>query len=321
MKDRTKENLMDISAEQRKQVKGQGFLSNKDQVHFSARIITENGVLNARQLRNLSEAAEKYGNGSISFTSRLTVEVPGISYADIPAFQAHIAMENMLTGGTGAKVRPVVACKGTVCVFGNIDTQGLATEIHKRFYEGFGEVTLPHKFKIAVGGCPNNCVKPELNDVGIIGQRAPQYDLNLCKGCAKCEVAITCPMQACAIREDVMVIDREVCNNCGLCVGECPFNAVPGCMVGYKITIGGRWGKHTRIGTPLNGVFTKDEAMDIIEKTILLFKDKGFSGERLSTMIERLGAAVTEQMLIAHDLLDRKPVILGFNTTRHKNRL
>ena len=119
---------MSISAEQRKEVKGQGFLSNKDQLHFSARIITENGVLNARQLRNLSEAAEKFGNGNISFTSRLAVELPGISYADIPAFQAHIARENMVTGGTGAKVRPVVACKGTVCMFGNIDTQGLATE-------------------------------------------------------------------------------------------------------------------------------------------------------------------------------------------------
>ena len=32
---------------------------------------------------------------------------------------------------------------------------------------------LPHKFKIAVGGCPNNCVKPDLNDLGIVGQRVP----------------------------------------------------------------------------------------------------------------------------------------------------
>jgi len=305
---------MSISADQRKKVKGQGFLSNKDQVHFSARIITENGVLNARQLRNLSEAAEKFGNGNISFTSRLNVELPGISYADIPAVQAHIARENMVTGGTGAKVRPVVACKGTVCMLGNIDTQGLATEIHTRFYKGFGQVTLPHKFKIAVGGCPNNCVKPDLNDVGIIGQKVPQYDLNLCKGCDQCAVVLACPMKACTMKDDVMEIDRETCNNCGLCIGTCPFNAVPDGKVGYKVTIGGRWGKHIRIGTPLNDIFTKDEAMDIIEKTILLFKEKGLSGERLSSMIERLGVAVSEQMVIAHDLLDRKPEILGLNT-------
>jgi len=311
--DHMKETHMSISAEQRKQVKGQGFLSNKDQLHFSARIITENGVLNARQLRNLSEAAEQFGNGNISFTSRLAIELPGISYADIPAFQAYIARENMVTGGTGAKVRPIAACKGTVCMFGNIDTQGLATEIHKRFYEGFGQVALPHKFKIAVGGCPNNCVKPDLNDVGIIGQKAPRCDLSVCQGCDECAVVLACPMQACEIKEGVMEISRELCNNCGLCIGKCPFDVVPDGMVGYKITVGGRWGKQVRIGAPLNGIFTKGETMDIIEKTILLFKDKGLPGERLSTMIERLGVAVTEQMLITHDLLHRKPVIHGLN--------
>jgi hypothetical protein len=54
--------------------------------------------------------------------------------------------------------------------------------------------------------------------------------------------------------------------------------------------------------------------MDIIEKTILLFKDKGLPGERLSTMIERFGVTVIEQMLITHDLLNRKSEILGLNT-------
>jgi dissimilatory sulfite reductase (desulfoviridin) alpha/beta subunit len=121
-------------------------------------------------------------------------------------------------------------------------------------------------------------------------------------------------MQACAMKEGIMELDREGCNNCGLCIGKCPFDAVPDGKVDYKVIIGGRWGKHIRIGTPLNDVFTKDEAMDIIEKTILLFKEKGLPGERLSTVIDRLGVAVTEQMLITHDLLDRKPEILGLNT-------
>jgi len=225
----------------------------------------------------------------------------------------------MVTRGTGAKVRPIVACKGTVCMFGNIDTQGLAAEIHKRFYIGFRQVMLPHKFKIAIGGCPNNCVKPDLNDVGIIGQKVPLFDLGRCKGCAKCAIVIACPMQACSIKNDLINIDREVCNNCGLCIDKCPHGAVTDGKIGYKITVGGRWGKHIRIGTPLNKVFTKDEAMDIVEKTILLFKDKGLPGERLSTMIERLGIPVTEQMLIAGDLLDRKTEILGLTLGKGSN--
>lgn len=65
----------------------------------------------------------------------------------------------MVTGGTGAKIRPIVACKGTTCVFGLLDSQGIAKRLHERYFEGWGNVALPHKFKIAVGGCPNNCVK------------------------------------------------------------------------------------------------------------------------------------------------------------------
>jgi len=313
---------MSITDDQRKQVKGQGFLSNKDKVHFSARIITENGVLSARQLKNLAEAAEKYATGQISLTSRMTVEIPGIPFDNISALQEHIAQEDMATGGTGPRVRPVVACKGTVCVYGNIDTQELATEIHRRFYEGYRQIALPHKFKISVGGCPNNCAKPELNDIGIIGQMVPLYDRALCKGCPKCPIIALCPMKACSMKEGIMEIDWDVCNNCGLCVGKCHLDAIPKGEIGYKITIGGRWGKQIRVGSPLKdpscrfqpyAIFNREETLNIVEKTILLYKEKGLPGERLSTTIERLGIAVTEKILINGDLLERKAEILGMN--------
>jgi len=47
----------------------------------------------------------------------------------------------------------------------------LAKRIHKEFYEGWRTVKLPHKFKIGVGGCPNSCIKPSLNDFGVEGRR------------------------------------------------------------------------------------------------------------------------------------------------------
>ena len=179
-----------------KRVKGLGFLLNRGTEEFSGRIITENGILTAKQMQCLSEAAEKFGNGNITFTSRLTVELPGISYDNIDPFIDYVAGAGMVTGGTGSKVRPVVSCKGTTCVFGLYDTQALAKEIHQRFYVEYHDVVLPHKFKIAVGGCPNNCVKPDLNDLGIVGQRVPKLDAGKCRGCKKCSVADACPMAA-----------------------------------------------------------------------------------------------------------------------------
>ena len=145
-----------VSPADEKRVKGMGFLSNKGTDNFNARILTVNGKITTAQARCVAEAADIFGNGEVAFTSRLAIEVPGIPYDKIEEFQAYIAKEGLMTGGTGPKVRPVVSCKGTTCQYGLLDSFGIAKEIHERFYIGYRPVVLPHKFKIGVGGCPNN---------------------------------------------------------------------------------------------------------------------------------------------------------------------
>ena len=167
-----------ISAAEIKRVKALGFLNNKGTDLFNARVITVNGKITAQQTAVLAQAAEKFGSGEVEFTTRLTVEIRGVHFDDIPAFQEFIAPAGLMTGGTGSLVRPVVSCKGTTCQYGLYDTFALSEKIHQQFYLGYHSVKLPHKFKIACGGCPNNCVKPTLNDLGIIGQ-PPQAILNL----------------------------------------------------------------------------------------------------------------------------------------------
>ena len=195
-----------VSKEEEKRLKGMGFLSNKGTDNFSARVITVNGKVTAAQQRCLAEAAEKFGNGILTFTTRQTVEVQGIPYENIDAFQEYLAKEGLETGGTGPLIRPIVSCKGTTCQYGLLDSFALSEEIHKRFYKGYRAYKLPHKFKIAVGGCPNNCVKPNLNDLGIIGQRIPTYDASLCKGCKKCSVSEACPNGAPKLVDGIMQI-------------------------------------------------------------------------------------------------------------------
>ena len=300
-----------VSAADEKRVKAMGFLSNKGTDNFSGRIITVNGKITAAQQRCIAEAAEKFGNGAVTFTTRLTIEVQGIPYDKIEEFQAYIAREGLVTGGTGSLVRPVVACKGTTCQYGLLDVFALSEEIHHRFYEGYHGVRLPHKFKIAVGGCPNNCVKPDLNDLGIIGQRIPGLDPDECNGCKKCGVVQTCPMGAAKLVDGVLEIDKAICNNCGRCIGACHFDALDEGTYGYKIYIGGRWGKKIAQGRALSKVFTdKEEALAVIEKAILLFREQGKTGERFAKTIERLGFENVEQQLLGNELLERKQQIL-----------
>ncbi|HBR01467.1 MAG TPA: (4Fe-4S)-binding protein [Ruminiclostridium sp.] len=303
-----------LTADQIKAVKGDGFLHNRGTRQFSGRIITENGILKANQMAALAQAAEQYGNGNISFTVRLTVEVPGIEYENIQPFKALIAAVGMQTGGTGSKVRPVVACKGTTCVFGLYDTQQMAMEIHQRFYEGYRGVTLPHKFKIAVGGCPNNCVKPDLNDLGIVGQRIPQIDYDACRGCKQCGVVQACPVYAVALQDGTINIDPSLCINCGRCIGTCPFQIANSFEDRYKIYVGGKWGKSVRCGSPLDALFTKEEALNVVEKAILLFKSEGVSGERFGQTCDRLGMEKVNKMLASDRLLRHKEGILDIQT-------
>lgn len=302
---------LSVGADEEKRVKGLGFLNNKGTDNFSARVITINGKINSAQCRCIAEAAEKFGNGNITFTSRMTVEVQGIPYEKIDAFRAFIAVEGLTTGGTGPLVRPIVSCKGTTCGHGKLDTFAISEEIHHRFYEGYRTVKLPHKFKIAVGGCPNNCVKPDLNDVGLIGQMVPTLDPEKCRGCKKCAASAACPVGAATVINGVLQIDRNLCINCGRCVSKCLFKAISG-STGIKITLGGRWGKKCAQGRPMSRIFTeKDEALNVVEKAILLFREQGLAGERFAETIDRIGFDKVEAMLLANDLLKRKDQIIA----------
>jgi len=161
-----------LTADDIKRVKGLGCLQDKRYEDiFNVRVITRNGRITTDEVRAIAEAADKFGSGKVAMTSRLTIEIQGVSYNNIEPMQAFLSRHGLETGGTGPKVRPVVSCKGTTCQYGLIDTFSLSEKIHERFYMGYHHVALPHKFKIAVGGCPNNCVKPELNDLSVIGQR------------------------------------------------------------------------------------------------------------------------------------------------------
>lgn len=297
-----------LSAEDIARVKALGCLRDKNTPDcFNVRVITRNGKITAQESQAISEAATPFGSGEIAMTTRLTVEIQQVPYDKIEALRSHLAQYGLETGGTGSKVRPVVSCKGTTCQYGLIDTFSISEEIHERFYHGYGSVKLPHKFKIAVGGCPNNCVKPDLNDLGIVGQRVPELDLSKCRGCKKCQIEQGCPIHAAQVVDGKLKVDPQVCNHCGRCISKCPFHVVENYTNGYRVYIGGRWGKKVAQGRYLDKVFTdREEVMQVIEKAILLFREQGVTGERFADTVARLGFENVQAQLLSDELLERK---------------
>ncbi len=289
-----------LAPEEIKRLKGLGCLQDKRYPDvFNVRVITRNGKITTDEHRAIAEAADRFGSGEVTMTTRLTLEVQSVKYENTDALFAFLAEHGLQTGGTGAKVRPVVSCKGTTCQYGLIDTFALSEKLHKLFYEGYHDVALPHKFKIAVGGCPNNCVKPDLNDLGIIGQRVPGIDPEKCRGCKNCQIVKNCPIHVPVLQDGKIVIDPEQCNHCGRCTGKCPFDAVTPAVTGYKIVVGGRWGKRVAQGNALNYLFTsEEEVIATVENAICLFRDEGIAGERFSDTIARLGFSYVEKKLL-----------------------
>lgn len=301
-----------LKADQIAAVKAQGFLINRGTELFSGRIVAPGTVFTAENFRDMAELANTFGDGRLICTSRLAVEIPGIPYDSIPAAREFAAAHGMRFGGTGAKVRPVVCCKGTTCVYGNYDTQALAKKIHEDYYIGWDNVKLPHKFKISVGGCPNSCMKPSLNDFGVEGHKVPAFDSEKCRGCAVCQIEKACPMKAAKLKDGKLSVDKSLCLNCGVCTGKCPFKAVAhDTETLYQIYVGGTWGKRTRMGTALSRLVTEDEILPILEKTMLWFKENAYAKERLGLAIDRIGADKLEAALFGNDLLERKEEILA----------
>lgn len=293
-----------IPADEIKRLSALGILNTKGSDLFTIHVLTDNGALTATQTRVLAEISETYGAGELSFSAQTTVAVRGIPYNNINTALARFAQVGLITGGTGSRIHPIVACRGTSCRFSLCDTLALYKKMHERFYLGYHDVELPHKFKIAIGGCPNNCAKPNLSDIGIIGKVIPGFDPTLCKNCASCDVQAGCPMGAAKMIDGTLRIDPEICNHCGRCTSKCPSGAVIRERAGIAVYVGGCSGKKITPGRLLKKLFVSEEdVLNVVERAILLYRDLGANGERFADTIERLGFEDVQQQLLSGKIL------------------
>jgi dissimilatory sulfite reductase (desulfoviridin) alpha/beta subunit len=149
-----------------------GFIRQKDKDYFVVRVKTQLGNVNSEQLTALSDIAGKYGRGYLTFTTRLNIDIPWVMQENLDAVKQAVEEVGLKVGGTGPTVRPIVACKGTTCSNGIVDTQGLGRVLDETV---FGK-NLPAKFKIGITGCQNDCAKAEINDLGFVGKRSSEAD-------------------------------------------------------------------------------------------------------------------------------------------------
>lgn len=269
-----------------KALKKGGFMRQIQKGYFSMRLRTVAGELSAAQLAKISQIAEEFGRGYVHLTARQGVEIPFIKPEDFTSVKQKLAEAGLEPGVCGPRVRTVTACQGnTICPSGLIDTTTLAKELDQRY---FG-LELPHKLKLGVTGCHNNCLKAEENDVGIKGAFSPSWHSEQCSFCGVCE--LVCPAKAITIRKEVkqLAFDRDACTYCGRCAKSCPANAWQGTS-GYLVFIGGLLGSKAAFGRQIFPLVTdKDQLLQTLDIIIDFYARTAKQGERLRTVLDSVG--------------------------------
>ena len=277
-----------------KELKKGGMMRQPEAGLFSVRLHVIGGRLDTGQLKAIREAADRFGRGEIHLTSRQGVEIPNVRRDSLASLKDFLASSGITVGGAGPTVRTVTACPGCrVCLRGVIDSPSVAGAIDRQLY---GKPA-PHKFKIGVSGCPNNCIKAEENDAGIKGWIEPRWDGTDCGLCGICEAV--CPTKAISRAGEGPVVDRSLCIGCGDCIASCPSGSMKEGKRGYRLFAGGKFGRVPSLGKRILDVLgSEEEAVRAVAAVLEFFRENGKPKERFANTLARTGFAALETYVL-----------------------
>jgi anaerobic sulfite reductase subunit C len=312
--------MLDINL---KKLKKNAFRYTKVRGMTALRVRVPGGHLDVSHLTLLQEIAEKFGNGTLHITTRQGFEIPGIKIEDIEAVNATLQPLIEATGINQAPARPregypaagtrnVTACIGNrVCPFANGDTTALALAIEKQVF--------PNDFhvKIAVTGCPNDCLKVLMHDVGIMMMSEPVYDPNRCISCNACVKNCKLRVTGALKMENFRIVRDECrCIGCGECVLKCPTRAWTRAPEKYfRVTLFGRTGKkNPRLGEDFL-VWADEATVLAVIRNLYAFIDAHIDRthpdgkEHVGYIADRTGYQVLKHCLLKGIKLNPKTVV------------
>ncbi|MEN6342822.1 MAG: 4Fe-4S binding protein [Methanospirillum sp.] len=258
-----------------------GIITQRDPRRCIVRLRVPAGLLTPDQLTGLARAARKAGVPAVHLTMRQTLELPNVAPEALDYLLPVLEKNGTPLGAERNEVVNIVACPGTAtCRLANIETYALAKELDRRF---FG-VALPVKMRIGISACPNMCAGERLCEIGITGIRRPDRNDAQCTGCGTC--ANTCREEAIAMINGCLRLDEKRCMACGMCIDYCPFDVIADTGPGYRITIGGRRGRHPVLGKELLTVRTPEEVVAVVGAVLDRCYRRAYAGRHFADQLE-----------------------------------
>jgi len=269
-------------------LKSGGFIKERGKGLFTVRLRVPGGRLQIGRMKKIAEVGEKYGIEFVHLSVRQSVELIHVNFKDFDAVVADLDEGGQKVASCGARVRVPTACGG--CEYnpnGLMDAQASALEVDSKL---FGTPTAHHKFKISFSGCPIDCFKSNMNDVGFQGVVDPALDAEGCISCGLC--AKSCGEGAIEMEEDKKpVYSPEKCIYCGDCIKVCPTEAWTATKMGYLVRIGGKGGHNPMLGTMFALFLPANMVVEFLELVLVWYKEKaeGLGRIRIGDIIIKEG--------------------------------
>ncbi len=125
------------------------------------------GSVDVKQLRAIADAAEKFNVPELKLTGGQRIDMLGIKKEDLPEMWGFLAERGLVSGHAyGKALRTVKTCVGSEwCRFGVQDSTQMGIDLEEMTWGSW----TPHKYKMAVSGCPRNCAEATIKDFGVVG--------------------------------------------------------------------------------------------------------------------------------------------------------
>jgi len=124
------------------------------------------GLTTPDELRAIADVADKFKVPEVKVTGGQRIDLFGIQKEDLPALWSDLNEAGFVSGHAyGKAMRTVKTCVGSQwCRFGTQDSTGLGVKLEQLTWGSW----MPHKFKLAVSGCPRNCAEATIKDFGVV---------------------------------------------------------------------------------------------------------------------------------------------------------
>jgi nitrite reductase (NADH) large subunit len=124
------------------------------------------GLCTPKDLRAIADVCDKFEVPEMKVTGGQRIDLFGIKKEDLPAIWRDLSEAGFVSGHAyGKAMRTVKTCAGkTWCRFGTQDSTGLGVKLEELTWGSW----MPHKFKLAVSGCPRNCAEATIKDFGVV---------------------------------------------------------------------------------------------------------------------------------------------------------